>query len=271
MSKSEWSYSLLSRETVVWWYLTSNGTLQVSREKMYKVGMVIILWWLPVYVECSLWRWYSWTYSEHLCVKTESGDYTRFLCEYLLSFETARNKLARRIAKLVMRWTHRPGRKVLGSILASATKGAQLERLIVIPCEIIKICWSFDHWPVLVCKAVGLLNKKLWSICMNWMIDKLGMNDLWLVMDRWVDRSVGSINSFIHWFWVRSVQFSSELIFKWERKEWLLYAHTHRNILGGWSHYTDTSEPAVAYGAQNMVTVQSGIRTSDLSITNPTH
>jgi hypothetical protein len=35
-------------------------------------------------------------------------------------------------------------------------------------------------------------------------------------------------------------------------------------IRGGWSHYNDTSEP------QNMVTVQSEFRTSDLSITGPT-
>jgi hypothetical protein len=32
------------------------------------------------------------------------------------------------------------GRKVLSSTLASTAKGAQLERLIVSPCEIIKIC-----------------------------------------------------------------------------------------------------------------------------------
>jgi hypothetical protein len=37
-----------------------------------------------------------------------------------------------------MRWT--TGRKVLGSILASTTKGAQHERLLISPCEIIKIC-----------------------------------------------------------------------------------------------------------------------------------
>jgi archaellum biogenesis protein FlaJ (TadC family) len=53
-----------------------------------------------------------------------------------------------------------------------------------------------------------------------------------------------------------------------ERKESLLYAHVHRNfalcpltpshIWGGWSHYTDTSEPVVGYGAHNMVTVRSG-------------
>jgi hypothetical protein len=53
-----------------------------------------------------------------------------------------------------------------------------------------------------------------------------------------------------------------------KREEWLLYAHTHpKHIRGGWSHYTDTSEPVDGYGAQNMVTVQSGFRTSDFSIT----
>jgi hypothetical protein len=41
-------------------------------------------------------------------------------------------------------------------------------------------------------------------------------------------------------------------------------AHSPKHIRGGWSHYTDTSEPADAYGAENMVTVQSGFRTSDL-------
>jgi hypothetical protein len=44
----------------------------------------------------------------------------------------------------------------------------------------------------------------------------------------------------------------------------LLYAHRHQS---GWSYYTDTSEPVDGIGAQNMVTVQSGFRTSDLSIT----
>jgi hypothetical protein len=47
-------------------------------------------------------------------------------------------RLAGRIAWWIKRWT--TGRKVLGSILASTTKGAQHERLIVSPCEIIKIC-----------------------------------------------------------------------------------------------------------------------------------
>jgi hypothetical protein len=44
----------------------------------------------------------------------------------------------------------------------------------------------------------------------------------------------------------------------------------HRPIRGGWSHYTDNSEPVDGNGAQNMVTVQSGFRTSDLLITDPT-
>jgi hypothetical protein len=43
-----------------------------------------------------------------------------------------------------------------------------------------------------------------------------------------------------------------------------------KHIRGGWSHYTDTSEPVDGNGAQNMVTVQSGFRTRDLSITGPT-
>jgi hypothetical protein len=33
----------------------------------------------------------------------------------------------------------------------------------------------------------------------------------------------------------------------------------------------DTSEPVDGYGVQNMVTVQFGFRTRDLSITGPTH
>jgi hypothetical protein len=37
-----------------------------------------------------------------------------------------------------------------------------------------------------------------------------------------------------------------------------------------WSHYTDTSEPVDGNGALNMVTVQSGFRIRDLSITGPT-
>jgi hypothetical protein len=40
-----------------------------------------------------------------------------------------------------------------------------------------------------------------------------------------------------------------------------------KHIRGGWSHYTDTSEPVDSKGAQNMVTVQSGFRIMDLSIT----
>jgi hypothetical protein len=49
-----------------------------------------------------------------------------------------------------------------------------------------------------------------------------------------------------------------------------LRPHTPKQTRGGWSHYTDTSEPVDGYGAQNMVTVQSGFRTNDLSITVPT-
>jgi hypothetical protein len=40
-------------------------------------------------------------------------------------------------------------------------------------------------------------------------------------------------------------------------------------LKGDWSNYTDTSEPVVGYGAQNMVIDQSGFRTSDLLITGP--
>jgi hypothetical protein len=49
-----------------------------------------------------------------------------------------------------------------------------------------------------------------------------------------------------------------------------LRPQTPKHIRGGWSHYTDTSEPVDGFGAQNMVTVHSGSRTSDLSITGPT-
>jgi hypothetical protein len=48
-----------------------------------------------------------------------------------------------------------------------------------------------------------------------------------------------------------------------------LRLQTPKRIRGGWSHYTDTSEPVNGYGAQNMVTVQSRSRTSNLSITGP--
>jgi hypothetical protein len=50
-----------------------------------------------------------------------------------------------------------------------------------------------------------------------------------------------------------------------ERREWLLYAHTHRSILGAAGHIIltpCTSEQVDVYGAQNLVTVQSGFRTS---------
>jgi hypothetical protein len=43
-----------------------------------------------------------------------------------------------------------------------------------------------------------------------------------------------------------------------------------KHIRGGWSHYTDTSEPIEGNGAQNMVSVQSGFRSRDLSVTGPT-
>jgi hypothetical protein len=46
--------------------------------------------------------------------------------------------------------------------------------------------------------------------------------------------------------------------------------HTPKHISGGWSRYTDTSEPVDGNGAQNMVIVQSGFRTKELSITGPT-
>jgi hypothetical protein len=46
----------------------------------------------------------------------------------------------------------------------------------------------------------------------------------------------------------------------------LLYAHRHQSILGA----ADTSEQVDDYGTQNMDTFQSGFRTSDLTITDPT-
>jgi hypothetical protein len=38
-----------------------------------------------------------------------------------------------------------------------------------------------------------------------------------------------------------------------KRKEFLLYALTHRNVYirGDWSHYADTGKPVVDYGANN--------------------
>jgi hypothetical protein len=47
-----------------------------------------------------------------------------------------------------------------------------------------------------------------------------------------------------------------------------LRPQTLKHIRG--SHYTDTSEPVDGNGTQNMVTVQSGYRTSNFSITGPT-
>jgi hypothetical protein len=40
-----------------------------------------------------------------------------------------------------------------------------------------------------------------------------------------------------------------------------LRQQTPKSIKGVWSHYTDTSEQVDGNGAQNMVTVQSGVRT----------
>jgi hypothetical protein len=50
---------------------------------------------------------------------------------------------------------------------------------------------------------------------------------------------------------------------QWKNSRWLvlviaLRPHTPKHINGGWSHYTDTSEPVDGNGAQNMVPVQSG-------------
>jgi hypothetical protein len=52
-----------------------------------------------------------------------------------------------------------------------------------------------------------------------------------------------------------------------------LRPQTPEHIRGDWSHYTDTSEPVVGNGAQNMVTVQSGFapatfRSLDHELTN---
>jgi hypothetical protein len=55
--------------------------------------------------------------------------------------QKSRQNKAGRIAPWIKRWT--TGWNLLGSILASTTKGAQHERLAVSPCEIIMICWSF--------------------------------------------------------------------------------------------------------------------------------
>jgi hypothetical protein len=50
-----------------------------------------------------------------------------------------------------------------------------------------------------------------------------------------------------------------------------LLPQTSKHIRGGWSHYADTSEPVVGYGANNVFIVPSAdIRTTDLSITSPT-
>jgi hypothetical protein len=51
-------------------------------------------------------------------------------------------------------------------------------------------------------------------------------------------------------------------------KQFALCLHTPKHIRGVWSHSTDTSEPVLGY--VYIAIVQSGIRTSDLSITSPT-
>jgi hypothetical protein len=48
-------------------------------------------------------------------------------------------------------------------------------------------------------------------------------------------------------------------------------SQTPKHVRGGWSHYTDTSEPVDGNGAQTMVTVQSGFLARGLSITGPTY
>jgi hypothetical protein len=49
-----------------------------------------------------------------------------------------------------------------------------------------------------------------------------------------------------------------------------LRPQTPKHSRGSWSYYTDTSEPVDGNGAQNMVTVQSGFQTRDISISGPT-
>jgi hypothetical protein len=66
------------------------------------------------------------------------------------------------------------------------------------------------------------------------------------------------------------------MIEKLSRIDWFglvnaLRPQTPKHIRGGWSHYTDISESVDGNGFKNMVTVQSRFRTSDLSITDPTH
>jgi hypothetical protein len=49
-----------------------------------------------------------------------------------------------------------------------------------------------------------------------------------------------------------------------------LRPQTPKHVRGGWSHYTDTSEPTDGNKVKNMVTVESRFQTSDLFITCPT-
>jgi hypothetical protein len=54
-----------------------------------------------------------------------------------------------------------------------------------------------------------------------------------------------------------------------EGKNFCFTAQTPEHIRGDWSHCADTSEPVVGYGANTIVTVQCGFRTSNLKITSP--
>jgi hypothetical protein len=56
---------------------------------------------------------------------------------------------------------------------------------------------------------------------------------------------------------------------KKKENKFCLRPPTPKHIMGGWSNHIDSSELVIAYGEQNMVTTQFGIRTSDLSITGP--
>jgi hypothetical protein len=49
------------------------------------------------------------------------------------------------------------------------------------------------------------------------------------------------------------------IMVKWFGLVIALRPQTPKHIRGGWSYYTDTSEPLNGRGAQNTVTVQSGL------------
>jgi hypothetical protein len=67
-------------------------------------------------------------------------------------------------------------------------------------------------------------------------------------------------------------------IWSWEEGNfWFLVIalrpQTPKHVRGGWSHYTDTSEPVDGNGAQNMVAVQSGFEPATFertALTGPT-